>query len=241
MEHEKSSKLIENYTREFDVFDFLRYILRKWKMIVITAGAGFLLAVMYVTLIATPLYEATAQLYVMNSRNSVLNLSDLQIGTYLASDYQLVFNTWEVNQQVIDNLDLPYSVRELKSMLTVTNPGNTRALFITVVSSNAQEAAAIANEYANVASKYISTTMLTDTPSLLSEALAPSEPVKPQKMLIVCGATILGIFLAIWILLICYMRDDKIKTSTDIVKYTGTLPLAVIPITNNSKNNRKRA
>lgn len=224
---------------DFDFVEFLWYLLRNVKVVAAFVLVGILVASMYAFVIATPIYESTAQLYVVNSKDSVVNLSDLQIGSYLTSDYQLVFKTWEVNQEVIVNLDLPYSVRELQSMLTVTNPSNTRALFITVASSNAKEAAAIANEFAMVASEYIADTMLTETPSMLSVALEPLYPVRPQKTLILAIGMMASLILAVGVLFVTYMRDDKIKSSADIVKYTGDFPLAVIPLT--ASGSEKRA
>ncbi|MBR3928526.1 MAG: hypothetical protein IKJ65_05925 [Clostridia bacterium] len=215
---------------EFDFFDFLSYLLRRIKFVLIAAAVGLLIAALYAFVIATPMYEATAQLYVVSSSDSVVNLSDFQIGSYLASDYQLVFDTWEVNQMVINNLKLPYDVEEFQEMVEITNPSNTRALFITITSSDPKEATAIANELAEVAGQYISDTMLTDMPTTLSTALEPIEPVSPRKILILAIGFIAAVFIAVWVLLIAFIRDDKIKTGNDLLKYIGASPLAIIPI-----------
>ena len=225
---------------EFDFFDFFKYLIRKVKVILIAVIAAFLAAFFYAFIIATPIYEATAQLYVVNSQDSVVNLSDLQIGSYLTSDYQLVFKTWEVNQQVIKNLELPYSVSELQNMLTVTNPTNTRALFITVASSDPKEAAAIANEFAAVARQYISDTMLTELPTTLSVALEPVNPTSPKRMLILIASVGLAFLISVGGLFIVYYLDDKIKTGNDMLKYTGASPLAIIPINDKATDKKLR-
>lgn len=223
-----------------DLGAFLRYLLRRFKVIGTGILVGVLIAAIYVFVIATPIYEATAQIYVVNSKDSVLNLSDLQIGSYLTSDYQLVFKTWEVNKEVIQNLSLPYSVKQLKEMLTVSNPEDTRALFITVESSDPKEAAAIANEYAYVASRYISETMLTDMPTMLSVALEEAEPVKPQKALVIaCSALLCGL-IAVIVLFGIFMKDDRIRTADDVMRYTGEMPLAIIPIANSGAERRAK-
>lgn len=215
---------------EFDFLDFLKYLMRKIKIVLGAVVAAFLMAFFYAFIVATPMYEATAQLYVVNSQDSVVNLSDLQIGSYLTSDYQLVFKTWEVNQQVIKNLQLHYSVSELQNMLTVTNPSNTRALFITITSSSPKEAAVIANEFATVARQYISDTMLTELPTTLSTALEPVNPISPKRMFILIVSMGVAFLISIWGLFIAYYHDDKIKTGNDLLKYTGASPLAIIPI-----------
>lgn len=237
---ENAKEIEYNKVKDFDIVEYLQYLLHKGKLVVLLIILALVLSVLYSYVIATPIYEATAQLYVVNSKDSVINLSDLQIGSYLTSDYQLVFKTWEVSEQVIVNLRLPYSVVELQRMLSVNNPSNTRALFITVSSEDPKEAASIANEFASVAQKYISDTMLTDMPTTLSVALEPLKPVKPRKALIIGVCTLLGGMIALWIVFVMYSRDDKIKTSMDIEKYSGSMPLAVIPMLEHDSVNKRK-
>lgn len=242
LEHNRSENSRMNKTgvaNGFELFDFLRYLFKRMRILIGVAFAVCLCAMIYVFIIATPIYEASAQLYVVNSQDSVVNLSDLQIGSYLASDYQWVFQTWEVNQQVIENLDLPYTVAEIREMLTVTNPSNTRILLLTFASEDAAEAAAVANEYATVASQYISDYMLTAKPTLISTALQPLNPAWPRKMLIIASSTLLSLVVCVWILFVVYLYSDKIKTSDDLKKYMGTEPLAVVPLEKIKRSGRR--
>lgn len=225
--------------RELDLIEFGQYLLSKAKMIIAITLAVMLGTGIYLSFFVTPMYEATAQVYVLSSRDSAVNLSDLQIGAYLTEDYQYVFRTWEVNQQVIENLQLPYTVNQLKSRLQVENPANTRLLFITVSSEDAAEAALIANEYADVASNYISEMMLTDEPSVISRALQPLEPVSPRKKVTILMAGMVVGLLIVGVLLIAFLSDNKIKTREDLEKHFGLEPLAVIPFTD-VKNPRRR-
>ena len=94
MENEKMILEPVEEESELDLADLFSYLLRRWKIVLASGLVGLIILAFYAFVIATPLYEATAQLYVVNSKDNVLNLSDLQIGTYLTSDYQLVFKTW---------------------------------------------------------------------------------------------------------------------------------------------------
>ena len=214
---------------EIDLMEVLLRLLEKWKLIIAGALVCAVLMAMYSFILATPMYEATSKLYVLNSSDSAINLSDLQIGSYLTSDYMEVFDTWEVNEMVRQNLNLSYTREELADMLTLTNPSNTRILNITVTSSDPQEAADIANEYADVAGQYISATMQTDQPSLLSEALTPDKPVSPKKKRNVVLGFLLGALLVCAGVIIQYLLDDKIKNEEDIKKYVGLPTLSVVP------------
>ena len=107
-------------------------------------------------------------------------------------------------------------------------------------SPDPKEAALIANEYAEVAREYISNTMLTDMPTVLSEALEPLDPVSPRKGLLTALGLLLGLLLSIVVLTVVYVLNDRVTTSADVLKYTGALPLAVVPIINAHTNRRRR-
>lgn len=215
---------------EIDLIELLYSLLQHWKLILIIVILATLLAGFYTTQLVTPQYEATSKLYVLNSKDSAINLADLQIGSYLTSDYQEVFKTWEVHERVNMNLGLHYSYPKLQSMIRVTNPSNTRILQITAKSPSAAEATALANEYAKVAQKYISETMRTDEPSILSVALHPLHPSSPSLSRNLVLGFLLGFLLSCGIVFIKFMMDDRIKTSDDITRYAGMPTLAVIPI-----------
>ncbi len=220
----------ENVETEVDVVALFYRLLEKLKFILAAALLGAILAGVYCYFIATPKYQATSKLYVVNSSDSVLNISDLQLGSYLTSDYKEVFTTWEVQEMVIGNLNLPYTYSQLAKMVTIQNPSNSRILNITVTSSSAQEAASIANELASVGGEYITRMMGTSVPSVLSQALEPVRPVSPKKAQTIIIGFLLGFILAAAVFVIRFIVDDKIKTSDDIRRYIGMTTLAIIPV-----------
>ena len=230
-----------NNGKRWDLFEFLEYLRYKLKWLIIPVVLCTALAVMYACVIAKPEYEGVAEIYVVNSRDSAVDLSDLQIGSYLTSDYQYIFQTWEVNQQVINNLQLPYTVKEMRERLTVQNPSNTRILKIIFASPSGREAAVVANEYAEVASQYISDLMLTAKPTIISTALEPLLPARPRKTIIVGAGFVLSVLMTAWCLFVAFLFDDKIKTSADLKKLTSLEPLAVIPPAQGAaKTNRRK-
>lgn len=144
--------------QEEDTIDLLELcmgLLDHWKFIAAAAAAGAVLAALYTFLLVTPLYKATSTIYVVSRNDSVLNLSDIQIGSALTSDYIKVFEMWEVHEKVISALDLDYTYTQMDNMLSVTNANDTRMLDITVTDADPEEAAAIANKYAEVGASYI--------------------------------------------------------------------------------------
>lgn len=216
--------------QEIDLIELFYRLVENLLSIALVAVLCAVIAAGYSFFIATPKYQAVAKLYVVNSKDSALNLSDLQIGSYLTSDYQEVFRTWEVHEMVIQELGLDYTYTELEKMLLIGNPSGTRILNITVTSDDPMEAADIANTYANVAKRYISQTMVTDEPNVLSVALEPTIPVSPNKTQNILIAFLLGAFLTIGVITLRFVMDDKIKTADDIQRYTSMATLAAVPV-----------
>lgn len=229
---ENTEEIAGNQEKEIDLIELLYFLLGKAKYIILAAVLGAVFAILYTLFLVTPQYEAKSELYVTNSADSVLNLSDLQIGSYLANDYIEVFSTWEVKQKVIDNLNLgsEYSYSKLGGMVSVINPSNTRILRITVKSPYPEMAMKIANEYAVVVRDYVSEIMSTEKPNILSSALKPVAPVSPSKTRNALIGFLLGAVVVGGIFVVQFVLDDKIKSTDDILRYTGLPTLAVIPL-----------
>lgn len=222
-----------------DLVELLYRLLGSWKLIAGMAIGLALVMGVYTSFFVTPMYEATAIIYVLSNRDSAINVSDLQLGSELTQDYIKVFDMWEVHEEVISNLHLSYSYSQMRSMLSVVNDADTRMLDITVTSANPQEAADIANEYAQVASQYIAETMATDKPNIMSVALVPSNPVSPNRTRNIMVGFLLGGILAAGIVTVRMLMDDKYKTAEDIRRYTGLATLAVVPVEEPERNTRR--
>lgn len=218
-----------NAVTEIDLLELFYRLLAAWKLIAILALCGMLLAFGYTWFFVTPQYQASSTIYVVNRKDSAINVSDLQIGSALTQDYIKVFNMWEVHEEVISNLNLPYSYGQMKRMLSVKNESNTRMLDITVTCPDPKLAADIANEYAVVACDFIAETMSTTRPNIVSVALVPANPVSPSMVKNVAIGFLAGVVLACGIVFLQMILDDKIKTAEDIRKVTGLVNLAIVP------------
>lgn len=220
----------EQAINEINLVDLGYELLDKLKYIILLAFLGLAIAAVYSFWIAKPQYRAVAKLYILNSKDSVVNLSDLQMGNYLAADYLEVFKTWEVNEQVKKNLGLSYSYGTLNSMIQVANKANTRTLDITATSLIPKEAMDLANEYASVASEYVQEIMGTEKPTFFSRAILPTTPISPNKSRNMILGVVLGALCACGIIILRYMTNDTIRSADDITKFTGLSVLAVVPL-----------
>ena len=222
-----------------DLLELALGLLEHWKLIAVTAVTGAVLMALYTFFLVTPMYKATATIYVVSRNDSVLNFSDLQVGSELTSDYIKVFEMWEVHEKVISNLNLNYTYTNMASMLSVTNTSDTRMLDITVTNPDPEEAAAIANEYADVGAKYISEKMKTGEPTLMSSARVPENPFSPNKAKNILLGFVVGFVLACGVVVVRILLDDTYKTAEDIRKYAGLVVLASVPMAENAQPKEK--
>ena len=174
-------------------------------------------------------YSATAKLYIVNPNSTGVNIADLQLGTVLTLDYQEVFKTWEVHEMVIEDLDLPYSYEQMQSMLTISNPEDTRILYITFTYPDAKMAADIANSYARAAKQFIINTMHGEEPSNFSIALEPSVGRRVSRSNRIITGFMLGSVLAAGLLTLLFVLDDRPRSPESIRQFGGIPTLAVFP------------
>ena len=214
---------------EIDLVALAMAMLEKIHWILLAAFLGVLIASAYVFVLATPIYEAVSKIYIVGSE-SAISLSDLQIGTNLAADYQEVFKNWHVHELVEQRLGLDYSYSDLAKMITVTNPANTHVLYIRAQSPDPEEAKALADTYANVAREFIAAKMDIREPNVFEEARLPSRPVSPQKTKTIAIGFLLGMLLAMAGVTVNYLSDDRIMTSEDVQKVGGLATLGLVPL-----------
>ncbi len=220
---------------EIDLVELFYHLLENLKYIVLAALLGAVLAALYTFNFVTPKYTATSKLYVVNTSNAVVDLSALQIGTQLASDYKEVFSNWHVHERVIEELNLEYSYGQLNSMVSVTNTQSQRILNIKVTSTSADEAKLLADTYAKVAQEFIAEKMDMDRPNIFEEALKPSGPSSPNKTRNIILGFLLGGMLAAAIVMIQFIIDDRIRSEEDITKYVDLPVLGVMPAAERKK------
>jgi len=224
--------------KTIDLIGLMFYILEKIWCVILAAllAAG---ALGYSASKAVPTYTATSKLYIVNAEDGI-SIADLQLGTVLNLDYQEVFKTWEVHEMVLQELNLPYTYNQMQSMISVANPEDTRILYISATYPDAQMAADIANAYAKAAKKFIINVMQVEEPSDFSIALVPSTArVKSQTNEMIKGF-LLGAVLAIGVLTLLFVLDDRPRTPEDISTYGGIPTLAVLPSTKEMKKLTQR-
>ena len=230
----------DNGELEIDLVELMYRMLEKLKWIIALALVGMIGAGLYTKYCVTPMYQATAKIIVQESKNNVVDLSSLNLSDKLAADYVQVFNNWHVHEMVLRSLDLSYSYRGIQRMLSVEILENTRIIAITVTSADPKEAHDIAMAYAQIAPAFIEAKMETSRPNIFEEARMPTSPSSPNMTLNMFLGTFLGAAIAIALIFVQFVSDDRVRNGEMLQKRLGLPTLGMMPVQEDNDNNAKR-
>ena len=215
---------------EIDLIDLAWALLDKIHYIVLCFLIGAVIMNAYSYFLVRPTYQSTAKMYVVSaSKNSVVDLDALNIGTSLTADYEQLMLSYPVLEQVINKLNLDMDSDTLAKMITLENPTDTRILNINVVSTDPKSARDIANTLMDVSVDYLPKTMSTNAPNVAQKAKLADHKDGPSYTKYTMIGALAGAFLYCMYLVVKYLMDDTIHTADDMEKYFDIVPLAVIP------------
>ena len=215
---------------EIDLIDLAWALLDKIHYIVLCFLIGAVVMNAYSYFLVRPTYKSTAKMYVVSaSKNSVVDLDALNIGTSLTADYEQLMLSYPVLEQVINKLNLDMDSDTLAKMITLENPTDTRILNINVVSTDPKNARDIANTLMDVSVDYLPKTMSTNAPNVAQKAKLADHKDGPSYTKYTMIGALAGAFLYCMYLVVKYLMDDTIHTADDMEKYFDIVPLAVIP------------
>jgi capsular polysaccharide biosynthesis protein len=230
---------------EIDLLDLAYVLLDNIHYIICFLLLGAVLLNAYAFYFITPTYQSTAKMYIVSaSDDSVVDLTDLNIGTSLKADYEELMMSYPVLDQVIEKMDLDMNYEKLATMISITNPSDTRILDVTVTSTDPELSRDIANTMVEVAVDYLPKTMGTDEPNIAQEArvaLRKSDPSYAKYTLI--GALLGALICCAWVI-VKHLMDDTFHTAEDIEKFFGIMPLTTIPdiaLLEEGKGRKKRS
>lgn len=215
---------------EIDLLDLVRFYLSKSLYIIVCFVIGAVVAGCITKFAISPTYQSTSKLYIISSsQGSVVDLTALNIGTELSSDYQELLKLRPVYEDVIDKLKLDYTVDEVAGMVAIEGITDTRVLKITVTSTDPQEAMDIANEMAKEAVVFLPKIMECDKPNIAENAILPTQKSGPSLKKNTAIGALACTVLCLGVLTVLYLMDDTLRGAEDLEKEFGVMPLAVIP------------
>jgi capsular polysaccharide biosynthesis protein len=215
---------------EIDLLELLAYYRERIVWIILGFLAGAVIAGLITYYLITPDYTATSKMYMVSSSSqSVVDLTDLNIGQSLSKDYVELLKTRPIIESVIEEQGLDYDYAQLLSMLSMSTLSDTRIIAIRATSKDPEEAMNIANALADKGVKELPKLMETPQPHIAEYAIIPVNPSSPSFSRNTMIGALIGMIIVLGIFTIRFMLDDTFKTAEDIEKEFGVIPLTVIP------------
>ena len=213
---------------EIDLVELFYLMWGHLLQIIACVMVGGAVAFAYTYFLVTPMYQATAKMYVVSS-TTAFNVNNLSISSELTIDYQELLLSRPLLESVIEELELDMSSRQLAGMVSIGNPTDTRILSVTVTNPDPRLAADLANEIGQQAVVFLERVMETPPPNVYEEAIVPEQKSSPSY----ARNTLLGAMLLAVVycgfLVVRYLMNDSFTTPEDIERYFGIQPLAVVP------------
>jgi capsular polysaccharide biosynthesis protein len=214
---------------------------RAWIIALITVLAMITSGIMSF-FILSPVYEANTTLIVNTEQNKETNNmitgDQLNVTQKLTLTYGEIIKSRAVIDTVIKKLDLNMDYDEVSKMITVSPVKDTQIMSITVQDTNPKRARDIANSIPTVFTKEVKRITNANSVEVIDKAITPENPIKPNKVMNIVIAAVLGFMIGLFIVFILEYMDNKIKTPQDIEKHLGLPILGVVPNENMKKGGR---
>ena len=210
--------------------DYLRIFRKNWVLILVStliitgAAAAW-------SMIQTPKYQATSQLYV-SVRTGDASVGDLSQGTNFVrsavTSYVDVVGTAIVMDQVSEELGGALSPAELASAVSASSPTNTVLINISATDSDPEQAALIANTTSAVFADVVTNQL--ERPSegaparvqvdVVQPAQVPGGAISPNVTRNLALGFMLGLMLGLGLAVLRSVLDTKIRTRQDVASIT---------------------
>lgn len=179
-----------------------------------------------------PVYEAKSTLIVNTEKNEETQMitgDQFSVTQKLAVTYGEIIKSRAVLEDVIKNLKLDNEYEELANNVTVSPVKDTQIISISVQDTNKQKARDIANEIPKVFKKEAKRITKANDIQVIDKAILPQNPIKPNKMMNMAIAAVLGAMIGLFVVFLIEYLDNKLKTPQDIEKHLGLSVLGVVP------------
>ena len=206
-----------------DVLDlsYLFKVLKKHLAVVILAGIiGAAAAFVISNFFIEKKYTSEAMLYVENNQQSTdaVNVNDITAAQKLVNTCQIIFKSSTVMEQLITNLDLPYTKDELSGMITAESVNNTEVMSLVVECGDPREAEIIVNELVNIANDEFARIIKSGSLEVVDYGEVDTEPSFPNVPMITVAGLLLGMVIVYIIVFLIDIFDVVVKREDDIAK-----------------------
>lgn len=224
---------------EIDLLELLRVLLRKLHWLIIAGLVCGLAAFLITYFLIAPTYQSTASFYVYTKtvegtdvNSGTIQNADLQAAESLASTYTKIMESNSVLDAALAKLKpkgIDLTRKELSEMVEVSAVSDTQLISLTVTSTNAKEACAIANALIEEAPTEIIRITKAGGIEMVDNPEVATEKSSPSTVKNVALGALAGLFISAAIIILKSLSDATIYVPDDLKKLTDATVLGQIP------------
>jgi capsular exopolysaccharide synthesis family protein len=217
---------------------FVKLLRARWVTVCVTALVAVLGAVA-VTLLTTPLYQASTKLYVSAAAGA--SLSDVYQGTLNSQErvhsYTELLMGETLAQQTVDKLGLGLSAKALQKEVKASAKADTVLIDVNVLDESPVQARDIAN---TLSDEFVLMVRKLETPEdgsapnvrvvVEQRASIPNEPVTPKRARNIALGLAVGVLLGIGLAVLRERLDNTVKDGQTLEELTGVGLVGNIPM-----------
>lgn len=217
--------------KEIDVLRLVKVALRRWYIILGAGAVCAALVLLYTVFFVTPLYSATAKVYIKNkvdynTNQEEVNINDVYSSQALVPVYSTMIRTNMVLDKVMNSPELAatgidFTTNDLAEVISTEQEGETAVLGITVVTPDPELSSIIANAVVATGISEIANVAPGSSADLLEPAETPEKPFSPSIPRNGILGFIVGAFLAVLVIVLSDVFDTKLKDEESLSSIIG--------------------
>ena len=227
---EQNANYVYEDEMEIDLKELFFALLNKWHLIVLSGFLCALIGLAAAMFVIPEKFESKTSIYIYNQQSENMTYTDLQTGSTLTKDYEVLVKGRTVLESAIEKLDLDMTYEQLNGMVTVTVPASTRIVEITVETTDPYLSRDIADAISEISSKNIAEVMGVDAVNVVETANLPERKSSPSISKYTMLGGMAGGAAACGVVVLFFLLNDTIRTQDDVEKYLGLSTLGIIPM-----------
>ena len=215
-----------------DLREYFAIIKKRFWIIALITVVAMVVSGVISFFMLSPVYESKSTLIVNTEKNEdtqMITGDQFNVTQKLAVTYGEIIKSRAVLESVISNLKLDSEYEDLVEQITVSPVKDTQIISISVQDTNPKKARDIANEIPKVFEKEVKRITKANDIQVIDKAILPENPIKPNKIMNVAIAAVLGMMIGLFVVFVLEYLDNKIKTPQDVEKHLDLPILGVIP------------
>lgn len=224
-----------NLEQNFSLIQIISLLRKHVKVILGSTLVVAVCATFFTFCILTPKYTATTEILVNRKLSSQMQNAQFQ---QVQADVQMI-NTYkdiitsptvlqDVNREIKNYPGYPGSIDGLKQAISIKNSQNSQVFSVIAESSDANTAAAISNQVAQVFKKKIGKIMRVNNVSIVSKAIPAQAPSSPHKLLNLLAGLVLGVLVGVALAIVLELTNKTVNDEEFITNELGLINLGTV-------------